>query len=556
MSIGSDSAVNPQKTPEQRQGLQKAKEILSAERRNMESTFRVLIDMMEDLLRDDGAGRFPPTLCKNPIRPRESFDLRWSLYVTASDQCQSAISEAYDQLWLTRIQSLCHPVPVAAYNAVEKWLRQQVLTDSIRRPGASLALVWYLIALHNWLWWRAFLTGKPEVHAAPQKDSAADAQLEAALRDDVDQFLVQFEESHCSVGDLAVMHLMTIQLQRRMMPRTTARVAISLGQQGGSNVEPPVPTAQAMPDELVARWGRIRMISPITRLLTDILPQQQDTVIETHLAWHWLDTLFGDPAAGPLRQYLYSEMGKWLSHPQASSEHVDRILHVLERLAEAMPRAPGVEDGWNAFLAQVLWSTLDNLQSENLSLLWERWAEEGDERVPLARWCGRLAHRAEQVAQSTADHRLPDWAWMWYDLAKAILERWLVGRGAAISCLGLWLVGYTETGKATLPLNLGRRACQRSLEDIITHWLGVSRVATSHLHPQYDDPRDQQAFADRVSELVQRLSQVPVIAELAAEETRKKPAAEIAPQSVPEEEDKDRDEGNVPAARSYRYTHE
>ncbi len=557
MSSGPDSAVNPQDTPEQTQGSQRAKETLSAERRSMEYTVRVLSDMMEGLLGgDDAASRIPSMLCKDPIRPRESFELRRSLFGAVSEQCRSAIRQAYERLWLTRIQSVCHPAPVAAYNATERWFRQQVLTDSIRRPGTTLALAWFLIAIHNWIWWRTRAAGKPDVRAASQKDGDDAAKLESRLQEDVDQFLVLLEESHCGACDLTAMHLMTMQLQRWLMPRTVGRVAIALGQERGTRAETPVAAAKGMPDHLVARWDRIRMIGPITRLLTAVLPQQPSVVIEKNLRWHWLDTLFGDPATGPLRQYLYSELGKWLSHPQASREHIDGILHVLEQLAEAMPKKPEVEDGWNAFLVQVLWTTLDNLHSENLPLLWERWAEEGDGRVPLARWCGRLACRAEQAARSTTGPRLPDWAWMWYDLAKATLGRWLVGRSEAISCLGLWLVGYTESGKTIPPLTLGRRACQHSLDEIIAHWLGVSRVATSPLHPQYDDAKVQEAFVTRLGKLVQQLSLIPAIAEWAAEEVLTEPAAETAPPAAPDEEDQDKDRDKAPAARSYRYTHE
>lgn len=503
--------------------LQRTKEILLAERLSQGKISRVLLALAEDLLGDpDKVARIPSALCDAPIRASESFTLRSApgeerkpLFAGISEKSQKALGQAYEQLWLTRVQALCHPVPVAVYNAADEWFRKQTLMNLMRRPGVTFTPVWFLIAIHNWMWWRTHLEGKSGTQLVSRNGHETVAALKSRMGQDIDPFLALLEAGRTRPGDLVGMHIMLEQLQRWLMLRSGQDTGTLPGKQPVSAADAPDKIMEAILACLDARWSRILAANPITGLLEVAEPSLSVEQTQDGLRWRWLDTLLTDPGAKPLRKYLCAKLAQALSQQQTSHE---RVLHTLEQMAWLIPREFDAEDGWNVLLAQLLWTTLDSLQSEDLPALWERWAEEGEGSMPLARWCGRLAYRAEQVARHTPSRDLPDWVWTWYELAKVLLGRWLVGRGQAISCLGLWLEGYTDAGKTPPPLTLGRRACGYSLDHIIIHWLSVSRVVTSRLYRHYQDAQQQEAFAERLGRLTERLRQIPVVADYAVEE--------------------------------------
>jgi hypothetical protein len=531
--------------PEQMKDLRTTETILSKEQQYMEGVSRVVLGLAASLLGGaDAVSYIPVALGENPIRPRMSFLLREHVFYDKLDEVfQPAIRAAYERLWLTRLQSVCHELPVMTYNAAELWFRQQTLTGVARRPGVTLALTWFLLAVHNWIWWL--------VHARSQSDSRAPSHNEddlppqnGAWQEDISPFLDAAEGSLCGVTDLIAVHLMVVQLLRWLATPPVGRAGPAAGEGPGVGRTRSPEAARRVPDHLAESWDRIRLISPVSRLLMTEMPPRwnpaagdKDKTIPV-AKWNWLGTLLGDLGAKSLRQYLCSELAKQLSDPQASRESIHRILHVLEQVGNEIVHKPEGEDDWNCFLGQTLWATLDEMQSESLPLLWDQWAEGGPERVPLARWCGRLACRAERKARGKACQVLPDWVWTWYDLARATVGRWVIGRRKAVLCLGLWLEGYLEEGKAVPPLTLGKQACQHSLNDIIDHWLGVSQVATDNLHPQYESSDEQQGYVESVGLLAERLSRNPVITARAAEEAMRKspvPPAERPPSGQEEE---------------------
>jgi hypothetical protein len=342
---------------------------------------------------------------------------------------------------------------------------------------------------------------------------------------------------------------MVIQLQRWIKPPAAGQIEVSLAKGVKSGAKPASEFTNIMPASLAARLEKIRWMSPISQLLEATMPHKAGKVAKSNLPWNLLGTLFGDPGAGPLRQYLSSEIGKWLSHPYTTREHIHSILYTLEQVAGKVAsynNKPDVEEGWNNFLAQILWATLDNVQLQNLSFLWERWAEGDSQRVSLARWCGRLACHAERVAHRSKSHRLPAWAWTWSDLAKTTIQHWMIGRRKAIFCLGMWLQGYFETGNTSPPLMLGQRAFQYSLDEIISHWLTVSRNALDGLSSRYENIDEQNDFVDKLSRLTEQLRSVGTIADIATEKTFK--------QSQLEETWQRSEKENIPPlAKIYRY---
>lgn len=504
-------------------------EIARQEIEILDKTARTLSDLAVALLEN------PPNqihimraMLDHPVRPDDCFEPRKALYagdgehLPGIDKHLPGIEETYGKLWTARAQVLSGSLTIKVYNAVETWLMTQTLTTPVRRPSMSLALLLSVAAIHNWLWWWHHLDGKHELPRAAHdlhKESPTET-LESHLATDVDEFIHKLEKEQCRVGDLIGLHLLTTGLRSLINPPTSGHVQISMADgsvSSGDNVPTP---AKTMAAPLAARWQQICRVNPISRLLAIATPQQASLLQTSDVPCHWLDTILEDAGAEPIRQYLASEFGKWLVHAHASRNHVGRILTILNQLdsdimSSSKDNNIGLQAGWNEFLGQILWATLDHVTSKTQSQIWARWSLEESQQTSLSQWCGRLAFRAELLAQTMPTHCLPEWTWIWFDLGKAALARWLIGRGDTILCLGLWLKGYLEQEASVPPLILGRRAAQQTLEQITAHWLGSTKIVLEGTVLHYEDPNDQKLFSERLRKLEDELRTFSYVDEIA-----------------------------------------
>lgn len=528
MALGLEAAVLSTGLSVRAQEPQATDVVLAQEQREIQDTLRILLDFAKVLLSEaDPAVSLSAALDRTtqPVRPRGALNLRLPLFARTSPSDCAALGDVYANLWLARLRSLCVELSAVAYDAAERRFRARTILDSGHRPGVTLSLVWFILAAHNWAWWWNWARVRSGDPVASGNEAAP--KLEADLLVDVDLFLDRLAKSDCQAGDLLVMHMMTVQLEQWI----SERMKESSPTGGSASEETPQTARIRMPDSLARRWTKIRLASPVSRLVAITAAKHPSDVVMESPAWSWLAVLLNDPGAEPIRQYWVSQLGQRLSDPRTPVPQIQCLLRVLgqwEGVVRPDCDASKAKDGWNCFLARLLWAALDAPRPEDLPCLWDRWAQECPGEVSLAHWCGRLAYRAEQAAQETRDRHLPEWMWIWRDLAGATVLRWLTGRGRTILCLGLWLEGYCENRETVPPLVLGGRVLPDSFERIVALWHASVRTVREGTCPQYEDLAEQKALEERLSRQVERLIACPAFAEALARNAAQEPSGQAA----------------------------
>jgi hypothetical protein len=511
---------------------------LDKEKLELETIARLLAELTERLLSGKSTLEdLKSILLNQPITGKHSFKYRRDIYKEEriNEKLQENIGIAYTDVWLARLHVCCARLLPVCYDAVDQWLSKHTLTSSIQPARVSSSLVWFVVAVHNWLGWRFDLWRFEDVPTSSPPPIAHEISKRRA--EEVDSFLDRLEKSNCRTGDLIAMHVMTKNLRALIRPPGSERVRVSYNDDGISVTKSKTRDSKSKKDPQEMRWQRMRQLNPITRLAQLTIPGSSDTDAQEDLPWHWLDALFNEPAAVDLHQYFSSLLSEWVRHPQTRTEDIYRFLLTLKELYLEVSRdhhdkSRDLEEGWFEFLAQILWSTLDSNQSDTLSLVWSLWICGDNETVPLAQWCGRLAYAAENKAKHTARHRLPEWVWVWKDIAKMTLGHWLVGRGDALLCLGFWIKGYLEDCPDEPPFLLGREAAQQSMGDIVAHWLSICSIASGASLSEHEDPKDKTRFDGQLELLDKELHSFPFVDQCRQEKLIDAPGHEDRPSDI------------------------
>lgn len=354
--------------------------------------------------------------------------------------------------------------------------------------------------------------------------------LEDHLAEDVDPFLEVLGQSvRGKAGDLIAINLMTANLRRLILPPQPHQVHVAQGKARSAESVSSGPV-EMIPAALGFRWATIASFSAVSGLELAGIPRPALELSEGQ-TWRWLNGVIGDPGAASLRQHLASQLGERLADPRLPVKRIDELLSMLnsldEKLGDGCPEEVPFDtrEGWSEFLAQVLWGTLADMSPQRSPDLWVRWSAGYPGRVTLAQWCGRLARRAEERAQRLRRYDLPEWAWLWRDLAKATLYRWPTERGFALLCLGLWQLGYLEGQETVVPLVLGRQLTDPTLEYLIAHWQGAARIESGWAAPQEGSLEERQRFTGQLEHVHARLQGLSVFSSLRQQQIDRVPKA-------------------------------
>ncbi len=96
----------------------------------------------------------------------------------------------------------------SAYAAVEQWWRDRVPLAPDARPRVTLGLVWFVAAVHNWLWWL-----QPQVRGKNRKRGGPT--WHEGMNESVDHMLCEMGDLES--GDWIAMHLIVLRL-RELVP--------------------------------------------------------------------------------------------------------------------------------------------------------------------------------------------------------------------------------------------------------------------------------------------------------------------------------------------------
>lgn len=491
--------------------------------------YREHLRQLESSLRDLALKLLAPQTAHNPERPdlranhlplnRSPFVREWQELFKregVKEERHRGIRNKYETITSKLVESRGSSVGLRAYEAVEAWLREKTLVACTGCPRTTLGLIWYVAAVHNWLWCHDYWRRESAEESSSEKELLGE--LHKLIGEHLDPLLGLLDHSVLESGDLIAVHLMQETLTAAQSPE------------------------EELPEPLRSRLDSLTWMSPVTRF--EHLVSTEDRLAPD--PWRWLERFISDEGCAALRQYFASKMGERIQDPirqppKKSPDRLPEILQALQGIDEQLIKSPGplpgnVDDAWHRFVGEILWASLAELTPEASERLWKRWSHGYPEHLTLAQWAGRLARRAECSAQSKKPHEYTEAAWRWFDLARAALHSWISGRDHATLCLGLWLEGFLGSSGQGPPLILTARATGRALDQLIEHWLRAVEVQKKRSWYKDFTESEKNAVTVKLEALLEKLGAQPLFQKLRPEDLAGEEASKQGSPAQGEEE--------------------
>ena len=452
--------------------------IISNQLEYLENVNNRLKHLLGLLLEGDDAASGTPNPGEEKAEPIDinRFNAVWKdLFAPLDADLQNEINSLFVGLSRSLFEVYGGDLLDSLNHAVEKWLRRFAPHPPLRRSKIRVEVIWFLIAVHNWLWWRQDAEKDPETKE--KKDKANKDPREWVRQ----PLALLVEKDDLRTGDFLAMHLLATKLRESVNPPPSRPVRIQLSSQGQvRDVSRKSQADQdALPRALEASLDELSLTSPFSQLYFSGLPKRPEREIANENVL-WFKRFMEETGGAGGRLYLISHLGNRLAQPSLEPKQIRDLLRTLQNVDERIGKVRTVEgqSAWYSFLSGILWSSLEGLESEDReeNRIWARWCEGYPEVTTPAQWLGRIACFVEEQSRWIRPFQFSELVWQWCDLAGAAVKNWIMNPGYRVLCLGQWLDGFFGASTQTEPyFRQGRRVIGMALPQVIAHWEASSR---------------------------------------------------------------------------------
>lgn len=318
------------------------------------------------------------------------------------------------------------------------------------RATYSSNFYWYLVSVHNWLWYFSDHAKKHDAATLPDKTlKIASGLKNARLKEDF------------GLPEFVTMH----EIGSRLIGISQSHAAAA---EGEADVEEDPVAAALGQDPLLCL---ILAQCPITRL--ELAAQGIKLPVDGQPEWPGFRLLLNAAEGAGIRRNLSSQIGELLSlhEDQPETDQKGRIEVFLSQINATAHRFEQQLDDrvrLHGFLADCLLETLERETSAGVFWAEDRiihWTKRFGQQS-LARLLGRIAQTAETLASELPRGERDPLIAAWRQLIKRSLSPWMSSLSSSAPCLGDFLEGYHQAGDPPIRLGVLYGITGLSLEEL------------------------------------------------------------------------------------------